>query len=148
MNSWCKCCIACNLSKFKNSSPSAHHGPLHNLNFPQNFHPSLFPLLLESLVGLMPLALATEIMHSQTLLLLALNIVQTFIIIASFLLPALLSSNHSLLDEDNSVKSMSPWSVSKCPLEKFCFILHQICFAIWSEMHKVILFYKFTNIFY
>ena len=52
----------------------------------------------------MPLALATEIMHSQTLLLLALNIVQTFIIIASFLLPALLSSNHSLLDGDNSVK--------------------------------------------
>ena len=52
----------------------------------------------------MPLALATEIMHSQTLLLLALNIVQTFIIIASFLLPALLSSNHSLLDADNSVK--------------------------------------------
>ena len=49
----------------------------------------------------MPLALATEIMHSQTLLLLALNIVQTFIIIASFLLPALLSSNHSLLDGDN-----------------------------------------------
>ena len=81
-----KCCIACSLSKFKNGSPSAHPGPLH----------SLFPLLLESLAGLMPLALATEIMHSQTLLLLALNIVQTFIIIASFLLPALLSSNHSL----------------------------------------------------
>ena len=63
MNSLYKCCIACNLSKskFKNGSPSAHHGPLHNLNFPQNFHPSLFPLLLESLAGLMPLALATEI---------------------------------------------------------------------------------------
>ena len=91
-----KCCIACSLSKFKNGSPSAHPGPLHNLNFPKNFHPSLFPLLLESLAGLMPLALATEIMYSQTLLLLALNIVQTFIIIASFLLPALLSSNHSL----------------------------------------------------
>ena len=104
MNSLYKCCIACNLSKFKNGSPLAHHGPLHNLNFPQNFHPSLFPLLLESLAGLMPLALVTEIMHSQTLLLLALNIVQTFIIIASFLLPALLSSNHSLLDADNSVK--------------------------------------------
>ena len=43
VNSLYKCCIACNLSKFKNGSPSAHHGPLHNLNFPKNFQPSLFP---------------------------------------------------------------------------------------------------------
>ena len=77
VNSLYKCCIACNLSKFKNGSPSAHHGSLHNLNFPQNFQPSLFPLLLESLAGLKPLALATEIMHSQTLLL-ALNIFLLF----------------------------------------------------------------------
>ena len=43
VNSLYKCCIACNLSKLKNSSPSAHPGPFTQLKFSQKFLPQPIP---------------------------------------------------------------------------------------------------------